>query len=161
MSGPRRSLDHRCLIKNKPVNSTESSPQSIQTHRGLLVNSVWLLDAALSAPRVKKAKEPVIANIIMRLCPTNLMFSKHFASINHPPSGAGWGWSPQACYTAQGSGGRTTNGPKDRGHPRRRGACIALYIYKKKVSHLPETCLQRGLFISLTAIHMKALLFRA
>lgn len=151
MWGPQWSLDHRCIIKNKPVKSAKSSPRSIQTHRGLLVNSIWLLDAALSAPRVKKAKEPVIANIIMRLCPTNLMFSKHFASINQPPSGAGWGSLLQACNTAQGSCGRAAQGPKDWGCPRR-GVCIAFYIYIHtyiKVTAVSQKLASKGACLSL------------
>lgn len=162
MWGPWRSLEHRCISKNKPVNNTKSPPQSIQTQRGLLVNSTWLLDEALSALRVKKAKDPVIANIIMRLCPTNLMFSKHFASINHPPSRARWRSSLRARYRAQGGWGRAVHGLKDHGCPRRgQSAVLYGYIYSKSHGHLPETRLQRGLFISLTAIHTKALLFSA
>lgn len=127
MWGPWRSLDHRCIIKNKPVNNTKSPPQSTQMQRGLLVNSIWLLDAALSALRVKKAKDLVIANIIMRLCPTNLMFSKHFASINHPPSRARWGSSLRARYRPRVDGESCAQSERSR-MSREGVACIALWI---------------------------------
>lgn len=149
MWGPWRSLDHRCIIKNKPVNNTASPPQSLQRQRGLLVNSIWLLDAALSAPRVKKAKDPVIANIIMRLCPTNLMFSKHFAGINHPPSRAQWGSSLRARYRTQGRWGRAVYSLKDRGCPRRGGLHCFMDIFIKKATAPSLKLAFKGAYLSL------------
>lgn len=97
LRGRWRSLDHRCIIKNKPVSSPKKlSPKRPNVHQASLVNTAWLSGFLLSAPGVKKAKEPAMANRIMRLCPANLMFSEHFASIHHPPSGAGCGSSLRA-----------------------------------------------------------------